>query len=71
MRVLVGIAEIVLDKHTNTLYPLVKGVLNMKPQCPDCKCETVYYRLKSKTFICRRCGNEWNKKKEILINESK
>ena len=34
----------------------------MKPQCPDCKCETVYYRKKINGFICRRCGNEWEKK---------
>lgn len=33
----------------------------MKPQCPSCKCETVYFRLKSETFVCRRCGNEWVK----------
>lgn len=36
----------------------------MKPQCPECKCETVYYRIKSKTFMCRRCGHEWAKETE-------
>ena len=47
------------------------GVKEMKPQCPECKCETVYYRLRSKDFVCRRCGNEWTKKKELQANESK
>lgn len=31
----------------------------MKPQCPECKCETVYFRIRTQDFICRRCGNVW------------
>lgn len=36
----------------------------MKPICPKCTCETIYYRNKSNTFICRRCGETWKKEKE-------
>ena len=37
----------------------------MKPICPDCNSEVVYYRKKIKGFICRRCGHEWKKKPEL------
>lgn len=28
-------------------------------QCPVCKSSQVLYRLKTSTFVCRRCGNVW------------
>lgn len=40
----------------------------MKPICPECKCQTIYHRIKSNTFKCRRCGNEW-KKENISMNK--
>jgi ribosomal protein L37AE/L43A len=38
----------------------------MKPICPDCKCETIYYRKKVNMFVCRRCGNEWTKEVKMV-----
>ena len=32
-----------------------------KPICPECKCETIYYRSKTNTYLCRRCGATWPK----------
>lgn len=32
-----------------------------KPQCPSCESYDVRFRIGSKSFICRRCGNEWKK----------
>jgi ribosomal protein L37AE/L43A len=27
--------------------------------CPRCESRVVYYRHKTKTYACRRCGNVW------------
>lgn len=30
-----------------------------KPICPKCNTKQSYYRLKSKDYQCRACGNSW------------
>lgn len=30
-------------------------------RCPKCKSVMTYYRLKTKDFVCRSCGNIWEK----------
>lgn len=34
--------------------------------CPDCTSKVCYYRLKTKDFICRRCGKT-GKKQEFIV----
>ena len=35
----------------------------MQPVCPDCKSKVVLYKKKTNSYLCRRCGTEWPKKK--------
>ena len=45
------------------VYFLMKGGKPMKPKCPECQSKNILYRRGSKSFWCRVCGAEWNKKK--------
>ena len=37
-----------------------------QPICPECKSKGVMFVKKTKSFWCRRCGNEWKKEvKEV------
>lgn len=29
--------------------------------CPHCKSTNVYFRIKTQTYTCRRCGESWAK----------
>jgi ribosomal protein L37AE/L43A len=30
-------------------------------RCQECKSVMTYFRIKSKSYVCRSCGNEWKK----------
>ena len=30
-------------------------------RCPECGSVMTYFRLKTKYYVCRSCGNEWKK----------
>jgi ribosomal protein L37AE/L43A len=30
-------------------------------RCPECKSVMTYFRIRSKSYVCRSCGNEWKK----------
>lgn len=40
--------------------PQAQGVrVTEKPTCPKCEAKQSYYRLKTKDYQCRACGNSW------------
>ena len=41
-----------------------KSLKELKLFCPYCNGQIIYYRLRSNTYFCRRCGNDWKKGKQ-------
>jgi predicted RNA-binding Zn-ribbon protein involved in translation (DUF1610 family) len=37
-----------------------------KPQCIKCDSKQILFLKRTNKFLCRVCGTEWDKKKEIV-----
>jgi len=35
--------------------------MNGQPKCPNCGSKQILYRVKSNTYLCRRCGEVFDK----------